>query len=137
MKIFTIGYGNRNPRIFFQLLKDNGINILIDVRRKFTRAWATAYTPQILNIELTNMGIMYKSWNQLSNSCGTLRGYSEWLNTTSEGEIEMARLSDYLDIMCIQNKIPVIMCAEFNPEFCHRKIITDFLAERGYEVCHI
>ena len=132
MKIYTIGYGNRQPKEFFKLLEDNNINMVIDVRREKPKAWNSAYSYDEL---LKRYGIGYRPYSKLSNQCESLKEYDEWLNTTSEGELAINNL--LLDLKCWRDNHVVILCAELRAEQCHRKIITDFLAERDYEIHHL
>lgn len=135
MKIFTIGYGNRQPKEFFKLLEDNGINILLDIRRANTKAWCSFYSITGIEKECDDRGITYLHVSNLANNCESLNEYDEWLTTTSEGERALALLITYLE--SIENKNISIMCSELNADNCHRKIITDFLAERDYQIHHI
>jgi uncharacterized protein (DUF488 family) len=135
MKIYTVGYGNRHPKDFFKLLEDNNINILLDVRRKNTKAWCSFYSITGVEMECDDRGITYLHVSNLANNCESLKEYDEWLTTTSEGECALARLIRYLTANKLQNI--AIMCSEIKAENCHRKIITDFLAERGYDIQHI
>jgi len=42
MKVYTIGFGNRLPVVFFNLLRDAGARTLIDVRDK-PSGWSASY----------------------------------------------------------------------------------------------
>ena len=72
MKFFTIGYGGRNPEEFLDLLKQNNVRTLVDVRLRPDRAsmgiWAKAKTPD-KGIEkvLGDAGIGYCSFVELGN----------------------------------------------------------------------
>ena len=51
--IYTIGYGNDPPEAFLQRLVDAGIELVVDVRRRGSKARLGCYAPS----EYTNMGI--------------------------------------------------------------------------------
>ncbi len=44
MKFWTIGYGNREPPDFVEILKQAGITAVCDTRRNPYSAWSGSYT---------------------------------------------------------------------------------------------
>ena len=127
MKIYSIGYSNRNIEEFIGLLKEFGIEIVVDVRR-FPVSKFLCYKKDILKEILEKNGIKYVHFENLGGYRG---GYKEWMLT---GEWKNA----YNDLKKIAlNKKVVIMCVEKYPFKCHRRYITRQLIKEKWEVIHI
>ena len=136
MKIFTIGYGGRNPKDFVELLKQNGIKTIVDVRLRPDHASMGAYVKakspdkgiqRLLSeeieyvsiIELGNIFIEYEDWRER---------YRQLLNNS--GVLLTERLMQIKTTFCL-------MCAERSADNCHRQLLAEFLTQKGYEVTDI
>ncbi len=136
-KLFTIGYGGRRPTEFVQLLVEHGVRVVADVRlvpnRAFMSVVARAKSPD-KGIEriLGEAGIGYVSLTTLGNP---FKDETDWPTRyraliEERGEELVAPLLTVEQPWCL-------LCAEKLPEQCHRMVISDFLAARGWEVEHI
>ena len=137
MELYTIGYGGRKPDEFLRLLKDNGIRAVVDVRLRPDRSsmgtYAKARTPD-KGIEglLGRADIQYFSFVELGN---LFLDFDDW--QTRYGQL-MDRAGDLLtQRLCHVSQPFCLLCAERSPERCHRSIIAEYLARKGYEVRHI
>ena len=57
--IYTIGYGNRSISDFIQILKDNQIQVVVDVRSVPYSRYRPAFNSKALAKNLTDAGIGY------------------------------------------------------------------------------
>jgi len=137
MKLYTIGYGGRDPDEFLRLLQGNGIRAVVDVRLRPDRSsmgtYARAKTPD-KGVEglLNRGGIQYFSLVELGN---LFLDFEDW-QTRYRNLIE--RAGDLLSERLRQVPQPFcLMCAEISAERCHRAIIAEYLASKGYDVQHI
>lgn len=134
---FTIGYGGRTPTELIQLLKDNGIRTVVDVRLHPERAsmgyYVKAKSPE-KGIEklLTAADIHYLWLVELGNP---FMAHADWkikypAYLRQEGDAVFHRLE--------QAERPfALMCAEKKVTNCHREAIAELLAEKGWKVVHI
>jgi uncharacterized protein (DUF488 family) len=60
------------------------------------------------------------------------RAYATYVVKSEKARNALRELSNLA-----KNKITCIMCSEIIPYFCHRKIISDILSQKGYVVKHI
>ena len=136
-KLFTIGYGGRTPTEFVQLLVEHGVRTIADVRlypgRAYMAFFAKAKSPD-KGIEriLREAGIGYVSLTELGNP---FKDEADWPERyrkllTETGEAMIGPLLVLPRPFCL-------LCAEKKPDECHRRLIADFLGERGWEVQHI
>ena len=137
MTIFTIGYGGRAPSDLVALLQANGIATVADVRLRPDRAMMVAHskakTPD-RGIErlLGESGIRYEWLQELGNP---FAGDDDWAERYREmmaasGEERTGRLLELEGPVCL-------LCAEKRPDDCHRSLITECLAGRGWQVEHV
>lgn len=143
MKIFTIGHSNRDFLSFVNLLLENRIEVLVDVRR-FPKSRFEHFNADSLRT-LCEYGIEYiqkpelggfrrrifqDSPNKAIKSIG-FRNYADFM-LTEEFENSVKDL-----IVIAMKKTTAIMCAEKFFWKCHRKFIADYLTVRGFKVLHI
>lgn len=145
--LYTVGYGGRRPAGLVALLKENGINVVIDVRREKSRAFIRTYwAGQEMEITLALKArppIEYRHAYQLGNNYDELEEYRQWLDTP-EGETGIR-----LEAEWIQEGRDVrycLLCAEKSaydkagkPK-CHRVYVADALLKllgEGWDVKHL
>ena len=129
MAIFTIGYGGRKFADFIALLQQNGISLVVDVRR-LPRSKAPEYNKESLEAKLTEFGISY-SW--MGDTLGGLRrgGYPKYM----ESDSYQAGISKLLELAEQGNL--VLMCKERTDAGCHRRYIIETLADKGIRTISI
>ncbi len=139
--IYTIGYGNRAISNFIQILKDNQIQVVIDVRSVPYSRYRPAYNTKSLEKHLTDVGIGYMF---KGNQLGGMPKDSD-LQTNDLPDYEKIRktLSYQQGLSDLECGIEMgyriaILCACLNHTDCHRnKLIGVDMARKGYEVYHI
>jgi uncharacterized protein (DUF488 family) len=145
MRIWTIGHSTRTIDAFTSLLKENEINLLVDVR-----AWPGSkrypqFNKDTLAESLRAHGIRYQHFPELGGKRKSKPDSrnTAWRNASFRG------YADYMEMEQFQKGIerllelgreagPIaIMCAEAVWWRCHRSLIADFLKARGIDVMHI
>lgn len=124
MHIFSIGHSSRGFSEFLKILKDNEIDIIIDVRTFPRSRFCPHFNRKKLDETLSAEGIEYQF---KGNNLGGLDENENYEETIDE-LIELARTG----------KNVCVMCSEKDYKKCHRyEILTPSFEERGVEVIHI
>lgn len=128
--IYSIGHSSLSIEQFLQLLKRFQIRALVDVRRFPSSKKYPQFDRTILNQELQQANIEYHS---LGDSLGGFRdeGYQAHMQTDlfSQGLHQL--------IAVATQHQTVFMCAEKLFLRCHRRFISDHLANHAWTVIHI
>ena len=128
-RIWTIGHSNRSIQAFVELIKEHGVEVVVDVRR-FPTSKIKHFKQEQMERWLPEHGIEYV-W--LGKELGGYRkgGYRSHMRTKlfTEG---IRRLLEILKQRCA-----CIMCMETNPKYCHRRFISQYLEKKGVGVFHI
>ena len=137
MKIYTIGYGGRSASEFIDLLKKAKVTTLVDVRLNPERAFMGIYAKgkdphKGIQGLLEREGIHYIWVSELGNP---FKDDKDWkpkyqLHLEQKGVSLCSRLYELKSPFCL-------LCAEKYASTCHRKVISDYLADKGYEVEHL
>jgi uncharacterized protein (DUF488 family) len=127
MRAFNVGYAGRSFEDFVEVLKRNGIEIIVDVRR-FPRSKYPAFNKEFLENELPKTGIKYIHVVELG---GFRDGYEEY---TSSKEFQRG-VEKLLDL--VRRRISCIMCLERNPVHCHRRFIIRHLETEGVNITNL
>ena len=145
MRIWTIGHSTRAIDDFISLLKENEINLLVDVR-----AWPGSkrypqFNKDALAESLNAHGIRYEHFPELGGKRkskpdsrntawrnASFRGYADYMET-KQFQKGIERLLD----VAAEAGPTAIMCAEAVWWRCHRSLIADYLKARGVEVLHV
>jgi len=144
MPLFTIGHSTRPFEQFLALLRQHGVEQLIDVRTAPGSRRNPQYMKEQLSTSLVEHDIRYLHLKELGGFRQPLpdspnaawrndsfRGYADYMATPAfQGAL--ARLIGLAATMPT-----AIMCAEAVPWRCHRSLIGDALLVRGIEVRHI
>ena len=142
--LWTIGHSTKPIDEFLTLLKSHGITRLIDVRTIPRSRHNPQFDAHALSTHLEEAGITYVHQPQLgglrkpkkdSINAGwkntSFRGYADYMQT----EHFWAALETHM--RGARDGPTAVMCAEAVPWRCHRSLIADALASRGWTVRHI
>lgn len=142
--IFTVGHSTRPIEELLGLLRENGIEALLDVRRYPASRRHPQFNREALERSLPESAIDYvwmpelggrrtprkDSRNTAWRNAG-FRGYADYMET-EPFQLAVAQL-----LQRAETRRSAIMCAEQAWQQCHRGLISDFLKARGVEVMHI
>lgn len=139
MLIYTIGYGGRSPQEFLDLLGQNGVQAVVDVRLRPDRSSMGCYTlaktpDKGIQGLLARRGVGYFSVVQLGNLFMQLEECREPYRQL------LTLAGDLLAEPLFAGTIPApfcLMCSEKRHVDCHLGLIAEFLERKGYEVRHI
>ena len=139
-KIFSIGYEGKNIDNFIEILKNNKISELVDLRQN-AFSWNKQFSRNLLG-ELAQYDIEYVNFPRLGapselrveikKNGNPDKFFSEYLKLLNKN-------IPYLNIldMISRQKNTAMMCMEADYNKCHRKIIGMKLEERGYDVIQL
>jgi uncharacterized protein (DUF488 family) len=141
--IFTIGYQDYSLLGLVNILKEQGIDTLVDVRYdayskrpefckgRLRSAIEEAGMEYIHRPELGTPTQLRKKITNAGSGQEVFRLYFERISKVNYRYVEaVAELASPRKL--------VLMCMEKEPERCHRKILADFLSRKfGFEVVHL
>jgi uncharacterized protein (DUF488 family) len=145
VKLFTIGFTKKTAKQFFDLLKQNGVNCLIDIRLHpdgqlagFTKKVDLQYFLKELN------GCEYLHWPQLAPSDEILKAYRENHDWPKYAEafdtlLDQRSIPNSLERPLFEEKVCCFLCSEPTAEKCHRRLVAERLAQTwgGFEIIHL
>ncbi len=143
-KIFTIGHGTRSLEEFGQALQAFGVRKLVDVRTvprsRHNPQFNKDTLPEALKpfkISYLHMptlgGLRHPEKDSINGAWrnASFRGFADYMQTKGFGRA-LGRLT-----RLAKGRTVAFMCAESVPWRCHRFLISDALAARGWVVEHI
>jgi len=142
--VLTVGHSTRSLQELVELLRENGVLTLFDVRRYPASRRHPHFNRDALQSSLPASGIGYvwlpdlggrrtprkDSHNTAWRNAG-FRDYADYMETAAF-QLATADLLQQAD-----ERPSAIMCAEQAWQQCHRGLIADFIKARGGEVVHI
>ena len=145
MTIFTIGHSTRSADELIRLLKQNGVNLLVDVRTIPRSRTNPQFNQDALPSTLEPAGIGYIHMKALGGLRGKAKEGSRntaWRNDSFRNYADYAATPAFRDGLrelerLAEQRTPAIMCAEAVWWRCHRRIIADYLLTDGVDVRHI
>jgi len=138
-RIFTIGYEQATQAQVIGALKAAGVKLVIDVRAVAASRRA-GFSKTILAASLKDEGLDYihlkplgtpKAGREAARAGRTAEMHHIFEAHLAEPEAVVA-LADAADLA--QKRPAALLCYEAAPEDCHRRILTDRLADQGFEV---
>jgi len=145
MKLSTIGFTKKSAERFFTLLRENGIERLVDIRLHpggqlagFTKQGDFPYfLSHLARCEYHHFPTLAPSDDILSS----YRKDHDWSRyvTRFEALMDERGIPQSLDRQFFAEKACCLLCSEATPEQCHRRLIAERLARAwpGTEVVHI
>ena len=142
--VWTIGHSTRGLDEFLELLSNNEIELLADVRRFPGSRKYPHFGGELLGESLHAEGIEYRHFAELGGRRKPLRDSHNdvWRNDSFRGYadyMETAEFQNALDelLEIAREKRIALMCSEAVWWRCHRSLIADTLKARGVPVIHI
>ena len=143
--IWTIGHGNRTAEEFVQLLRDAGIECLVDVRSYPGSRKYPHFSRASLESALAAQDLKYVWAGEALGGFRKPQPGSRHVGLRSDG---FRGYADYMEsaafkagivalIARVEKKRIAIMCAERLPWRCHRSLISDYLLTQGVTVMHL
>jgi uncharacterized protein (DUF488 family) len=142
MELFTIGHSNHSPERFIKLLEDAGIDEIIDVRSTPYSQWAQFANRETLGKLLASLEICYLYMGgvlgghipdlQGNKKADRLKAY-EGIRQTPVFKQGIDKVIDEMD-----HRRVCILCAEEDPESCHRRLLVGkSIIGNGINVIHL
>jgi len=140
--IYSIGYSGLHINDFVYMLKQNNIQVVIDVRSSPYSKRFTEYNKELLNAFLNKYGIYYRNY---SVEFGARQEDRQYYSDSGVLDFEKFSLSESFTtgFNIITNSMEndytfVLMCSEKDPFECHRSImISRVFHMNGYKVNHL
>lgn len=136
MKIYTIGFTQKNAEKFFGFLKSSNVKTLIDVRLNNVSQLAGFAKKDDLKFFLKELcGTEYIHSPELAPTKNILNAYKKgdiswgayedkFLNLMAQRSVEKSINPALLDHGCL-------LCSEHEPHFCHRRLVVEYLNEHS------
>lgn len=143
--LFTIGHSNRNLGELLAMLHERGVRQLADVRSLPRSRRHPCFDHAPLSVACAEAGIAYLWLGQALGGLRHERGESRHCALTSSGFRAYADHMESRDFSAGLARLATlagaeptaIMCAEREPEQCHRAMIADLLLLRGWQIIHL
>lgn len=145
IELYTIGFTQSSAEHFFTLLKENGVDMLVDIRRRpggqlsgFAKKSDLPYfMKQLVGGEYIHLPILAPEDDILT----TYRSSKNWSQFEAEFNAQMERDSvpDNLDKSLFETHRCCLLCSEHLPEHCHRRFVAERLARSwdGVTIHHL
>jgi uncharacterized protein (DUF488 family) len=140
MILYTIGFTRKTAEKFFELLQQNHVTVLVDTRLKpnsqlsgFARGVDLPYLlRQIVQCDYRHMPTMAPDEALLKQ----YRIDSDWslYEAGFYGLLRRRNLIEQLDKTWWTQQQACLLCSEHEPDFCHRRLVAEYLASYWSEL---
>jgi uncharacterized protein (DUF488 family) len=146
MRLYTIGFTQKRAETFFELLRQNGVQRLVDVRLKPGGQLSGFAKQDDLPYFLSKLvtGCQYVHMPELAPTKEILDDYrsdSDWPRyvTRFEALMDERGVPETLNRSEFEMLISCLLCSEPTPEQCHRRLVAERLAANwsNIEVIHL
>lgn len=134
LRLYTIGFTQKSAERFFALLREHGVERVVDIRLKpggqlsgFAKGSDLAWLLRRLN------NCAYLHLPELAPTpeiFGDYRKDHDWTRYVRRFEtlMEERGIPDALDRAVFEKKVSCLLCSEATPEHCHRRLVAERLA---------
>jgi uncharacterized protein (DUF488 family) len=146
MKLYTIGFTQKRAETFFNLLRDHGVQRLVDIRLNPSGQLSGFAKQEDLPYFLSRLagGCQYVYMPELAPTKEILTDYragKDWPGYEARflALMDERGIPQTLDRSGFEQYISCLLCSEPTPERCHRRLVAERLAEHwtGLEVIHL
>ena len=139
MKIYTIGFTKKRAESFFELLRQNGIQRVVDIRINPNGQLSGFAKKDDLPYFLSMLvpGCRYVHMPELAPTKEILKDYrsdSDWSRYVNRfGIPESLESEDF------ETSVSCLLCSEATPDQCHRRLVAERLAKNwpDVEIIHL
>ena len=145
MNLYTIGFTGKSAERFFTLLRENGVQRIVDTRlypSTQLSGFAKANDLAWLLGEVANCG--YVRLKDLAPTPDILRDYrkdDDWERYVQRFDALLGArgIPNTLDRASFESATSCLLCAEAEPDYCHRRLVAERLAAAwpGTMVIHL
>ena len=146
MKIFTIGFTQKNAKDFFDLIKQNNIDLLIDIRLNnisqlagFAKGKDLEYfLKEICNCEYIHDDL-FAPTKQLLDDYRAKKVSWDMYEEEFSKIIKTRNLVDRFKKLYTKTEKVCLLCTEPTAQQCHRRLVAEYLKDNmeGVEIIHI
>ncbi len=146
MKLYTIGFTQKHAETFFELLRQNGVQRLVDIRLNPGGQLSGFAKQDDLPFFLRKLvdGCQYIHVPELAPTKEILKDYrsdSNWPRYVARFEALMneRKIPEILNRTDFEKFASCLLCSEPTPERCHRRLVAERLSEHwsNVEVIHL
>ena len=143
---FTIGHSTRALDEFLELLRDSGVELIVDVRKLPGSTRYPQFDQDALASSLEAAGIGYRRADGLTGRRPVSRdvpfAINGWWENRSFHNYADFTLSDEFaeglaQLRSLDAEVPAMLCSEAVWWRCHRRLIADDFVARGWTVIHL
>lgn len=144
MNLYTIGFTKKSAKQFFELLKKNQVECLIDTRlnnKSQLAGFAKKEDLEYFLEKIVNIKYVYKPEFAPSNEILTKykKGAMSWQEYEEKYLCLLAerKILKNLDFSQLENAC--FLCSEHSPHHCHRRLLAEYLKQHNpsLEIIHI
>ena len=145
--LFTIGHSTRSADELIALLREAGVDLLVDVRTVPRSRFNPQFNGDVLPEALAAAGIGYRHFAALGGLRHRPKGAppspnGAWQNEAFQAYADYALTPPFRAALAelrslAHSRVCAIMCAEAVWWRCHRRIVADYLLAAGETVRHI
>ncbi len=146
MKLYTIGFTQKRAETFFELLRQNGIRRLVDIRISPDGQLSGFAKKDDLPYFLDRLadGCQYVYMPELAPTkeiLGDYRGDGDWPRYVERFEVLMdeRQVPAILERDEFEAATSCLLCSESTPDQCHRRLVAERLAKHwpDVEIVHL
>lgn len=146
MKIYTIGFTQKRAQDFFELLREHGVQRVIDIRLNPNGQLAGFARGDDLPYFLAHLaaGCQYVYMPELAPTKEILQDYrqnSDWPRYVERFEalLDERAIPQSLNYQDFETQVCCLLCSEATPDQCHRRLVAERLAAHwpNVEIVHL
>lgn len=142
--LVTIGHSNHSLAVFLDLLRTHEVTFVADIRRIPKSSRHPHFSRGALDAALAAEGIAYRHFEALGGmrEPGPHSPNGAWRERAFQGYADQMASAEFQEslnhvIALSRDQTVAAMCAEADPNHCHRQLLADAVVARGLDVIHL